>query len=95
MERGACERCGKTSDLQWAHGYSRRYLKTRWLSWANFCLCRGCHYWGTNHWEEWLAWMEQKLGSEVLKQVQMTALDRTPWSNAEIQALIEEMRKAA
>lgn len=38
-----CVRCGATTNLQWAHVYSRRYLATRWARWGSMALCAGCH----------------------------------------------------
>lgn len=41
--RGACESCGKTTNLQCAHLVSRRYSATRTDLNNAFCLCAGCH----------------------------------------------------
>jgi hypothetical protein len=42
-DQGACQWCGRTQNLQWAHINSRRFLSTRWTL-ANSCLlCSGCH----------------------------------------------------
>lgn len=40
-----CERCGKTSNLQAAHIFSRRYSKLRHYEPNILCLCSGCHFW--------------------------------------------------
>ena len=91
LGRGACEACGQTTDLQWAHAYSRRYLKTRW-TWT-YCLCRGCHYKYTLRWEAWLEWLLDREGPAVLRELQLKALDVTPISNDEIQTTINVLRR--
>jgi len=40
---GACERCGKTDNLQCCHIISRTYSSTRCLRQNAFCGCAGCH----------------------------------------------------
>jgi hypothetical protein len=90
MQTGHCEACGAATDLQWAHAYSRRYLKTRW-TWT-YCLCRGCHYKYTLRWEAWLEWLLAKEGPTVLRTLQMKALDPIPMSKADIEAVIEQLK---
>ena len=92
--RGACESCGSTTDLQWAHGYSRKYLRTRWSTWFTFCLCRSCHCKFTYHWEQWVDWMIAKLGQQLFDKMRTDALDKTPISNDEIQETIEKLQAA-
>ena len=43
--RGQCERCGKKTNLQACHIFSRKYLNTRWGLDNLLCLCAGCHFW--------------------------------------------------
>lgn len=43
-----CLRCHKAPpdvQIQWAHVYSRRFLKVRWLTDGAMTLCAGCHFW--------------------------------------------------
>ncbi len=47
--RGACQACGKTTNLQCAHIISRRYSQTRCVEDNAFCLCAGCHMRFTDH----------------------------------------------
>lgn len=42
-EKGFCERCSKTENLQCAHIYSRKHKWLRWESENALCLCAGCH----------------------------------------------------
>lgn len=90
-KRGACENCGSTHILQWAHGYSRKYLKTRWSTWFTFLLCARCHVYYTKRWEEWVDWMKKKLGLQLYEQMHRQALDKTPIETHEIEALIEKL----
>lgn len=61
---GFCERCGKTKNLQCAHGFSRVYRATRWTRANAWCLCCGCHYYFTKtaRFIEWDDWMRDHLG---------------------------------
>lgn len=43
-----CLRCHKRPpevQIQWAHVYSRRFLKARWSVHNAMTLCAGCHFW--------------------------------------------------
>lgn len=40
---GKCRMCGSGERLQAAHGFSRRYLGTRFDLRNGWCLCSGCH----------------------------------------------------
>ena len=91
--RGACEACGSTEILQWAHGYGRRHLRTRWSTWFTFCLCRRCHCKFTKHWELWVAWMLDKLGHDMFLKMQADALRADPITNDEIQEIIEKLER--
>jgi 5-methylcytosine-specific restriction endonuclease McrA len=46
-----CVKCGNTTNLQWAHVYSRRFKSLRWMLGNSMVLCAGCH----------LAWHHQPL----------------------------------
>lgn len=72
--RGRCENCGKTSDLQWAHGFSRRYRNIRWRLDATFCLCRGCHLKFTMRPLEWDEWLRARWGEELYAELRTRAL---------------------
>lgn len=41
--RGACERCGSTKPMQWAHIHPRMYWKIRHDLRNCWALCAGCH----------------------------------------------------
>ena len=62
--RGHCEsgRDGCKGPLQCAHGFSRRYMGTRWVTENCFCLCAGHHLYWTHRPIEWDEWMRLKLG---------------------------------
>jgi len=42
-EYGMCESCGKTTNLNAHHFYSRAIRSVRWDVDNGFCLCVGCH----------------------------------------------------
>lgn len=72
--RGVCEECGKTSDLQWAHGFSRRYRAIRWDMRNGFALCRGDHLKYTMRPLEWDEWLHAKWGDELYDEMRDLAL---------------------
>lgn len=44
-----CERCGKTTNLQWAHIVPQNKCRALILNTDNaMCLCAGCHLWWHN-----------------------------------------------
>ena len=59
---GKCRLCGSTDRLQAAHGFSRRYLGTRWDLRNGFCLCSGCHVSMTHRPLEWDTFLTEELG---------------------------------
>lgn len=55
---GFCQRCGKTSNLQCAHIYSRKNLCIRWNMENAVCLCAGCHlFWAHQEPIEFTNWV--------------------------------------
>jgi len=68
--RGKCQRCGKKTNLQCCHIFSRKYLNTRWDLDNLLCLCAGCHF--LSHAEPILfgEFVQRELGDfyEVLKE---------------------------
>lgn len=87
--RGRCEACGKTSDLQWAHGFSRRYRAVRWDLRNGFCLCRGCHLKYTVRPLEWDDWLRERWGEELYAELRSLALTAGRVDHA---ALLAEFR---
>lgn len=91
--RGACEVCGSTNVLQWAHIVSRRYRSVRW-DWKNnsLCLCSRCHCRYT--WNP-LAWDEEvlrQLGAEAYQDLKRRALEP---KQADPRAVLELLRAEA
>lgn len=72
--KGYCERCGKTSFLQGAHIYSRRYANTRHLLANGLCLCAGCHMWGHHRPTDFTDWVREKLGEDMLSHLREASL---------------------
>ena len=62
--RGRCEsgRANHKGNLQWCHGFSRRYHAVRWEPLNGFCLCAGCHLYFTHRPLEWDEWMMDQMG---------------------------------
>lgn len=76
VERGGrCENCGTTrrKALQWAHGFSRRYMSTRYDSENVFSLCAGCHKTFTHNQIAWSAWMRSSLGEARYQALEIRA----------------------
>lgn len=72
--RGRCEVCGKTSDLQWAHGFSRRYRMVRWDLRNGFAICRGDHLKYTMRPLEWDEWLRARWGDALYAELRALAL---------------------
>ena len=60
--RGKCEKCGKRSNLQTSHIYSRSAKETRWLLENALCLCAGDHFWWHKQPIEAIEWLKGYLG---------------------------------
>lgn len=67
---GKCHLCGSSERLQAAHGFSRRYLGTRFDLRNGWALCSGCHMRYTHDPLGWDEIMRRELGAlyEVLRQ---------------------------
>ena len=72
--RGACEDCGKVTDLQAAHGFSRRYRAVRWDERNCFALDRGCHLKYTVRPLEWDEWLRNRWGEDLYTELRELAL---------------------
>jgi len=72
-----CQHCGKTSNLQWAHIRSRRYLSTRWHLCNSLCLCAGCHLWWHHEPLEATEWFRTKFRerAQVLRVIEPRKAD--------------------
>lgn len=90
--RGRCEACGKTSDLQWAHGFSRRYRMVRWDLRNGFCLCRGCHLKFTVRPLEWDEWLRARWGEGLYDEIRALALSG---EKVDHKKTLEDLRRAA
>jgi len=62
---GSCQSGRDThkGPLQCAHGFSRRYLASRWDVRNAWCFCAGCHLFYTHRPLEWDEWMRVKMGT--------------------------------
>lgn len=60
--RGACERCGATRNLQWAHVVRRNYAAVRVDPTNAWCLCAKCHWLTEKEADEFMALVERTIG---------------------------------
>jgi hypothetical protein len=73
---GKCRICGKESQLQAAHGFSRRYAGTRWDLRNGWALCAGHHVFYTHRPLEWDSWLRAELG-DLYEPMRAQALTQT------------------
>jgi hypothetical protein len=73
---GKCRICGSKERLQAAHGFSRRYLGTRFDLRNGWCLCAGCHVFYTHRPLEFDEWLRRELG-EIYEPLREQALTIT------------------
>ena len=92
--RGRCENCGKRTDLQWAHGFSRRYRMVRWDLRNGFCLCRGCHLKFTMRPLEWDDWLRSRWGDALYAELREVALSGQKVDHKQVLASLRERRAA-
>lgn len=80
--RGACEKCGKRTNLQCAHIISRRYANTRTDPENAFCLCAGCHRYFTDWPLEFQKFVEETIGIDKYAELRARALHpaKVDWS---------------
>lgn len=76
-DRGFCESCGTTENLQCAHIISRRYSRTRTMLENAFCLCAGCHIHFTNWPLEFEAFVRARRPEGWYERTKALALDTT------------------
>jgi hypothetical protein len=72
---GKCLKCGSKENLQCSHFVSRRYHNTRWNLSNACCLCKGCHFYLTNHPLEAEIFAKEVLGTgyEAMKKIALAA----------------------
>lgn len=74
---GKCEVSGKSAPevvLQAAHGFSRRYLATRWNLLNGFCLSAAAHVYYTHRPLEWDEYLHTAWGDSVYEELREIAL---------------------
>jgi hypothetical protein len=87
---GQCAKCQKTTHLQCAHGFSRRYRNTRWDFDNAWCLCRGCHLYFTHRPLEWDEWMLEELGLPTYTDLRFRALSL---EKVDVKAVLARLEK--
>lgn len=88
---GSCCECGKSRDLECAHGFSRRYLAVRWDERNAFALCRECHMYYTGHPLEWDEWLRGTWGEDLYDEIRDLALNGR---NPDLDEMLMEVRAA-
>lgn len=62
-----CVKCGKATNLQWSHVYTRRLLSLRWDPDNSKTLCGGCHLWWGQNPMDAAAWFIASYPSRALR----------------------------
>ena len=68
-DRGACEKCGSSSNLQCAHIFSRKYSWTRPSLDNAFCLCARCHRHYTDNPVEFGEFTNEMIGADKYQEL--------------------------
>jgi hypothetical protein len=89
----AAGKCGSQERLQAAHGFSRRYLGTRWDLRNGWCLCSGCHVRYTHDPIGWDDFLREELGAALYEQLRFSATIRR--SVTDYEAVIAALKGAA
>ena len=82
---GYCEKCKKTTTLQPAHIYSRKFMHLRWDFENIICLCAGCHFWQHQNPAEAMRWVETIRNVDYLIK---TRRDISPIKTWQLQELV-------
>jgi predicted restriction endonuclease len=89
----ACERCGKTTDLQAHHIASRRYIGTRWSVDNGLCLCRACHLYFFHKDSLGAAdWLDENLIPSRLQTIRINAHSVAKFSTGELKLLADNWK---
>jgi len=89
-EMGFCQRCGKTSNLQCAHIYSRKNLSIRWDFENAVCLCAGCHlFWAHQEPVEFTNWVRD---FKALKYLEEKIANAKPMKLYDLQAIYKKLK---
>jgi len=90
--RGACQKCGKKTNLQAAHIWTRARRSTRWLPLNGLCLCAGCHqFWAHKEPILFTQFANNILGDIKFKLLQQQAETIKKWTLNEMQDLLKEL----
>lgn len=89
-QRGRCERCGSTQNLQCAHIIGRKFSATRTDPENAWCLCASCHRRLTDHPDEHMAFVALTIGMDRFDELKRKALDNPrPWKESMWQEQVE------
>jgi hypothetical protein len=88
--RGACERCFDSYELDCAHIFGRGFWPTRWDEDNALCLCRSCHRRAHDFPDAFMAWVEQRMGTEALDALRLKA--HAP-SKVDVEGVLTDLRQ--
>ena len=91
-QRGCCQNCGGTSNLQAAHIVPRRYAATRCDPANAFCLDARCHMRFTEHADEWMAFVDLMIGRAEFDRLKRKAEDGVKANDAYWQGWIDQLQ---
>lgn len=86
--RGSCQRCSSTLNLQTAHIYTRKYLKTRWDPQNALCFCAGCHRWAHDRPLDFAEFVKEKIGTKEYNELRAKA---QKLGKVDMEKILEEM----
>ena len=90
---GGCECCERTDGMfQGAHGFSRRYLGTRWNLLNGFKLSQGCHVRFTYDPIRWDEYLRAAWGEPVYLELQSLARRTYKPTTEEMEETIKRLR---
>jgi hypothetical protein len=91
MCQGGAVTQGCKGPLQWAHGFSRRYLGTRWDLRNGLCLCAAHHLYFTHRPAEWEMWLQRYYGMTEYLALQAKALQITHVTRDDLERRLAEL----
>jgi hypothetical protein len=92
--KGACEKCGRKTNLQCAHIFTRSYKGTRWDLENLVCLCGGCHlFWAHKDPEAFRDWLIAKMGDAKYTWLKIRAYATAHFTVTELLLLKRQLEK--
>lgn len=91
--KGHCDRCGKTSNLQCAHIFSRRIMRLRWYFDNALCLDYACHlHWAHRNPIEFYRFVEKKIGKEKLEKLEKLSVEIVQYTYEDLEKIYVDLK---